>query len=200
MSNNSLLKGLNKYLIYVAAFIVLCVIYYFQRYGGLTDQSVFIPLINIDQSLPIPPRPGINGITLSGPDIPNRKFEINTGAAGLKPLDWNHLIFIDRLATVKVFANVGADGFLTLQKIQDAGHPDAGDEIRKIMATWSYTTYKKGPIRFYINVASTGNQLIVDKNNLVLSNPSGNPVIDGQLYYTTGLNAGKVGYGTIAGN
>jgi hypothetical protein len=181
--------------------IVGGVLIYFFRFSGLSPTDFYISPFFRPDSLTIPPRPGTSGIILSGPILKDLKFEINTSAAGLRQVDWNRLIAIDRTAVVTVRAFIEANGQLRFSRkdrnITDSGHPDAGRYIEQVLSTWVYTTYKYGAIRFYFNVASTGKSLTIDASDMQMSNPSGNPVVDGRLHYVTGLSAGQVGYGTV---
>lgn len=157
-------------------------------------QYVFIPAIN-RQTEPLKlMRPGTTSIILSGPLVRNCVFEINPAAAGLRPLDWVELTSLDRMTDVIVTATVGRDGALSITRINDRGHPEAGQYIRERLSTWVYTTCKHGIIRFWFNAGAL--QITIDATQLVVSNPAGAPVNDGQMHFVIGGGV-RIQYGVF---
>ncbi|RPH90324.1 MAG: hypothetical protein EHM72_19270, partial [Calditrichaeota bacterium] len=143
-------------LLYYAAptiiLIALSLLFTF-RYRGLERQGAFIPSFAKPDTLLPPPRPGIQGIIISGPVIEDLTFQINPSAPALAPLDWNLLVGMDPTARVMVKAFVARDGSLLLSRadgdIRDSGHPRAGEYIESVLRNWTYFPYKTGTIRFF---------------------------------------------------
>lgn len=174
------------------------------RFSGLEEEAVYIPSFTKIDTLKIPPRPGIQGVVISGPVISDLIFDINLKAADIQPLDWNKLKTIDRTAEVTVRAKVAADGRLIIKRDQgdilDRGHPDAGREIEKSLSTWVYFPYREGDIFFYFNVPSKGlKKVIIDATKLKRSKkiPKKNEVQNGLLHYIKGLDQSEIGYSSV---
>ena len=186
------------------AIILLFGMLYVFRYSGFEKDDVFIPPLAKSDNLKIPPRPGIQGIVITGPIIEDLIFDIDLSAAGLKALNWDRLVGIDRTARVTIRATVNKRGKLLFRRrnndIKDSGHPDAGRYIEEVLSTWTFFPYKTGTIRFYFNVASKGKKLTIDTRNLEKNSdiPGKIRVLDGRMFYITGLDIGEVGYGTVS--
>ena len=174
------------------------------RFSGLEEEDIHIPPFTKIDTLKIPPRPGIQGVVISGPVITDLIFDINLKAADIQPLDWNKLVSIDRTAEVTVRARVAADGRLIIKRDQgdilDRGHPDAGREIEKSLSSWVYFPYKEGLILFYFNVPSKGTKkVIIDATKLKRNKkvPEKKEVLNGLLHYIRGLDQSEIGYSSV---
>lgn len=197
-------QRIKKYIFYLWLFLVVAaialLILYNLRYAGLGTRTAYIPPFTKPDTLKIPPRPGVQGIVISGPVIEDLIFDIDLRAAGIKPLDWNRLTDIDRTADVTVRARVAQSGALLIERaegdIKDHGHPDAGQYIERILNTWVYLPRKQGTIIFYFNAPSRGKKLIIDSSRLMKNDniPDKVDVRDGLLYYINNLDREEVGY------
>ncbi|MCD6167452.1 hypothetical protein DRQ12_09870 [candidate division KSB1 bacterium] len=160
---------------------------------GLPYDEMFLSSYALVDSLEIPPRPGIAGIIITGPKIEPVYFKIDVQRAGLRKLDWDEIVAWDRTADVKIRATITDDGSLVFDEVTDVycpGHTSAGRIIASVVKTWAYTPYKTGTIRFWFNVASTGQKLTIDVRGLKRKPgiPGKIDVFNGLLYYIDGLS------------
>jgi hypothetical protein len=191
--------------------IVICIILIIAVYGiiewlfwkHLPDNGIGIASIGAEDTLAVPPRPGIQGIVITGPKIKDLVFEIDGRKAGLKQLDWRRLEAIDRVADVKIRARITEDGRLEFRRengdIRDEGHPHAGRMIESVVESWAYTPYKTGTIRIWFNVGSKGRKLVIDKSGLIKKDsiPDIVKVYDGLLYYISDIEPSDVRYAKV---
>lgn len=131
---------------------------------------------------PVPTRPGIGDIIISGPKIEPLIFSVDP-SYGI-PLDWSLLREKHPSADVIVYGYINSNGFLLINKIDAIGQPKAGKIIFQAIKTWKYKAFKIGEIKFYFNLPSEGRKFIIDTQNL-----NRNPAIadfieiyDGRLY------------------
>jgi len=187
-------------LIYLVVFLVLLLFFYSVRIILLhrlpPDNSV-IPLAAIEEKISIPPRPGVEGIMITGPVVKDLIFQIDTKTSQLRKLNWNRIEMIDKTADVKIRASVLRNGELEFNPITDVispGHSYAGNEIAKVIKTWKYVPYKHGRIYFWFNFPSSGVKLTVDTHELVRNEeiPKRYFVRNGLLFYIDGLSLSKV--------
>ncbi len=200
--------NIKKYIFYLWLLLVVLavalLILYNLRYTGMEARDTFIPPFTKPDTLKIPPRPGVQGIVISGPVIEDLIFDIDLRAAGIRPLDWNRLTEIDRTADVTVRARVAQSGALLFNRdqgdIKDHGHPDAGQYIERILNTWVYLPRKQGTIIFYFNVPSRKKKLTIDSSRMDKSDniPDKVDVRDGLLYYINNLDRERVGYSRLS--
>ncbi len=158
---------------------------------GLPEDSVQIPFSEVEKQLEIPPRPGIRGIEISGPEIKAKRFEIDLSRSDLKELDWQQLLAVDPHAQIIVSGFVDNQGRLTFTQrdVRMEGHPLAGIMIEQALKTWMYTPFKTGPIVFTFNLPSEGRKVLVDASGLRRRKtiPEEVPLLNGQLYYVEGI-------------
>ena len=149
----------------------------------------------IEERLEIPPRPGIQGIVITGPEILPLKFSILSNP-GAMFLNWNALMRVDPNTDVKVTARIDAHGRLVFSQadILMEGHTEAGLMIQRALKTWMYRPYKLGTIRFWFNLPSKGKKLIIDTSGLVRNEgiPSYVPIYTGRLYLIDGIPFNEV--------
>ena len=147
------------------------------------------------ESIKIPPRPGLQGITITGEVIQPLVFSI-IGKATVTALDWNRL---NSHAVVKVTARIDGRGRLFINEMRSGGHTEAGLLIQDALQTWIYTPYKTGIIKFFFNLPSKGKKIIIDTSGLKRKNdiPPDKPVYDGHVYFINGVNPSEVGIGTF---
>lgn len=162
----------------------------------LPVDSVQIPLSEIEKQPEIPPRPGIQGIEISGPEIKAKRFEMDLSRSGLENLNWHQLIAVDPHAQVIVNGNINSQGQLVFSQrdIRMEGHPQAGVMIERALKTWVYTPFKTGRIVFTFILPSEGKKLLIDGSNLQRKNtiPDEVPVLDGMLYHIEGVSQQEV--------
>ncbi|GBD93594.1 hypothetical protein BMS3Abin05_01178 [bacterium BMS3Abin05] len=163
----------------------------------LPPDEMMIPLNALEDKIPIPPRPGIQGIIITGPLIKDLVFQINTKSSMLRKLNWKRIEAIDKTADVKVRLRVLKDGSIEFNPVTDVispGHSYAGSKIAKVIETWRFTPYKSGEIRFWFNFPSRGVKLTIDTHNLFRNEdiPKKYFVRNGLLFYIEGLEASKV--------
>jgi hypothetical protein len=74
------------------------------------------------------------------------------------------------------------------------GHTEAGMMIQHVMRTWFYAPYKTGRIRFWFNLPSRGEKLIIDVRGLGRKEtiPVQIPVYNGQLHYIEGIPVNEI--------
>ena len=135
-------------------------------YFGLAPDVVDLPYFEISQKLEVPPRPGIQGIEITGEIITPVKFEIDISKPGLRDIDWTRLWAMDQGTDVRVTGHIDRRGHLTIAAFDDGGHTQAGKLIRDAMKTWIYKPYLSGTIRFWYNLPSTGSKVLVDVSKL----------------------------------
>lgn len=199
----TLKRVLVRLVILIAVLIFAVALMIVFRYCGLDSEKVSVKAFARPDSLTIPPRPGIQGVVISGPILKDLVFDIDLSAAGLTALDWNRLENIDRTAVVSIRAKVNTRGELMFDRmandIKDSGHPDAGRYIERVLSSWVYFPYKSGDISFYFNVASRGSKLIIDAHELEQADHIDDLIYvkNGLLYYIDGLSSRDVKYGTI---
>ena len=160
---------MNKYIPIIIILIMLIgifVLLHYLRWRGLEDSFVQLPSFPVEDTLKIPPRPGIQGIILSGPEIEDLVFQIDLSTPNLEELNWDELVAIDRNTDVKVKCFIDIRGKLLINKKSGAGHPSATKYIQNILSTWGYFPYKTGIIKFYFNAPSKTKKLIIDRNGL----------------------------------
>lgn len=187
-------------LIYFIVILVLLFFFYGLRLillHRLPPDNSMIPLAAFEEKIPIPPRPGIEGIIITGPIIKDLVFQIDTKTSQLRKLNWERIESIDKTADVKIRATVLRNGELQFDPITDVispGHSYAGNEIAKVIETWKYTPYKHGQIYFWFNFPSSGVKLTVDTHRLVRNEdiPKKYYVRQGLLFYINGLSFSKV--------
>jgi hypothetical protein len=172
----------------VFAAILICRILQWSR---LPDDSIILPVSDIENQPEIPPRPGIQGIEISGPEIKAKRFEIDMSRSGLESLNWNQLMAVDPHAQIIVYGSINNQGQLVFsaRDVRSEGHPQAGVMITRALKTWIYTPFKSGTVTFTFNLPSEGKKLIIDggllkrKNNIPLEVP----ILDGQMYHIDGV-------------
>ena len=157
----------------------------------LPFDAVLIPPIEYRERLEIPPRPGIQGIVITGPTIESLFFSIDLTKAGVRSLDWRRLQAIDPHADVKVNCRIGDQGQLWFSQddVLMGGHTEAGMIIQRTLKTWMYTPFKTGVIRFWFNLPSKGRKLIIDTSGLRRKPqiPEYVPIYDGKIHLVDGL-------------
>ena len=186
--------------IYLLIFFVFLFFFYGVRMimlHRLPPDNSMIPLTALEEKIPIPPRPGVEGIIITGPVIKDMIFQIDTKTSQLKKLNWMRIESIDKTADVKIGATVLRNGNLEFNPITDVispGHSYAGNEIAKVIETWKYTPYKHGRIYFWFNFPSRGVKLTIDTHELVRNEdiPKKYYVRQGLLFYIDGLSLSKV--------
>ncbi|MCD6117323.1 hypothetical protein J7K93_09930 [bacterium] len=147
------------------------------------------------ESIKIPPRPGLQGITITGEVIQPLVFSI-IGKATVTALDWNRL---NSHAVVKITAWIDERGRLFINEMRSGGHTEAGLLIQDALQTWIYTPYKTGIIKFFFNLPSKGKKLIIDTSGLRRKDdiPPDKPIYDGHVYFINGVKPSEVGIGTF---
>ena len=159
---------------------------------GMPEDTVQIPPSEIEKQPEIPPRPGIQGIEISGPEIKTKRFEIDLSRSDLESLDWKRLVAVDPHTQIIVAATIDNQGNLSFSQrdVRMEGHPQAGVMITTAMRTWVYTPLKTGSIVFTFNLPSEGKKLLIDASGLrrKASISMEVPVLDGQLVFINGIN------------
>ncbi len=163
----------------------------------LPQDNIMIPLTSIEEKIPVPPRPGVKGIIITGPVIQDLVFQVDFKQSQIKKLNWKRIEKIDPTADVKIRAKVLPTGELVFNPVTDVfspGHSYAGSEIAKIVQTWRFTPYKHGEIRFWFNFASRGVKLTIDVHDLRRNAdiPEKYFVKNGLLFYVKGLQPARV--------
>jgi hypothetical protein len=170
----------------------------------LPEDNLMVPLTSIEEKIPIPPRPGVKGIIITGPVIKDLVFQIDFKSSRVKKLYWKRIERIDPTADVKIRAKVLPNGNLQFNPVNDVfspGHSYAGSEIAKVVQTWRFTPYKHGEIRFWFNFPSRGVKLTVDVHDLRRNPdiPEKYFVKNGLLFYVEGLKPSRVNqFGRVA--
>ena len=187
-------------IIYFAILLIILIFFYAVRLfllHQLPPDNSMIPLTALEERISIPPRPGVEGIIITGPAIKDLIFQIDTKTSQLRKLNWKRIESIDKTADVKIRATVLRNGELEFNPITDVispGHSYAGNEIAKIIGTWKYSAYKHGQIYFWFNFPSRGVKLTVDTHELVRNEdiPKKYFIKNGLLFYINGLSISKV--------
>ena len=151
------------------------------------------------EELEIPPRPGVQGIVITGPRIKPLFFSIDLSRAGVRPLNWDQLRLVDPYADVKITANIDHRGRLLFSQrdVFMEGHTKAGMMIQQAMKTWKYTPFKSGVIKFWFNLPSKGKKVIINTNELRRKSnvPDHIPTYDSQIHLIEGIRAGDIQIG-----
>jgi len=187
-----------KYIsILILCILIIVAIYIILEYDNIPSDMVLIPSYNPPEP-PQPIRPGIGDITITGPERKPLLFTIDL-SSNSNSINWQKLMSSDPTATVTVYGYIDNNGKFYIKELDDAGHTNVGKIINEAMATWRYTFYKIGKIRFYFNLPSKEAKLIID-----LSDIDRNPVIaefipiqNGKLYNIPELPPGLINYGSI---
>jgi hypothetical protein len=179
-----------------AALLILWIAAHFWYLSRLPDDALEVPYSVVELQPEIPPRPGIRGIEISGPEIKARRFEIDLSRSGLESLNWAQLMSVDPHAQIIVYGSINNQGQLSFspRDVRSEGHPQAGVIITRALKTWMYTPFKSGGITFTFNLPSEGKKLIIDGTLLSRRSavPIEVPILDGQLYSIDGLPVQEV--------
>ena len=169
------------------------------RMWRMPYDEVEIPPIGIREHLDIPPRPGIQGILISGPTIEPLIFSIDLSKAGVRTLEWQRLQTIDPHTDVKVSGHIDTQGrlFIADRDVLMGGHTEAGMLIRQAMRTWMFTPFKGGRIRFWFNLPSKGKKLIIDTDGLMRARniPIHVPIFEGRIHLIEGISPSDIQMG-----
>jgi hypothetical protein len=170
--------------------------FYFSR---LPDDFVQLPVSVQEEFIEAPPRPGIQGIVITGPVIEPLFFSIDLSQGSVRALDWGRLMAIDPHADVKIACQVDDRGrlFFAQKDVLMGGHTKAGMMIQQAMKTWVFKPYKSGNLRFWFNLPSKGKKLLIGTREMVRRSdiPAHIPVYDGQLHLIQGISAEEIGVG-----
>jgi hypothetical protein len=151
------------------------------------------------EKLTIPPRPGVKGIEITGPQIQPLFFSVDLSRAGIRTLDFRQLQLIDPHADVKVSGSIDPQGRLIFSQkdILMEGHTEAGMMIQRALKTWIYTPYKLGTIRFWFNLPSKGKKVIIDIKDLQRKDsiPRHVPIYTGQVHMMDGIASNDIQVG-----
>jgi hypothetical protein len=165
----------------------------------LPYDEVEIPPLGIREHLDIPPRPGVQGILISGPTIEPLIFSIDLSKAGVRTLEWQRLQSIDPHTDVKITGHIDNQGrlFISDRDVLMGGHTEAGLMIRQAMRSWMYTPFKNGTIRFWFNLPSKGKKLIIDTEGLTRTRdiPVHVPIFEGRIHLIEGISLGDIQMG-----
>ena len=163
----------------------------------IESTRIDVPVLTMEKKLDIPPRPGVQGIVITGAEIQDLYFEIDQDKSDITPLNWENLKIKDPNTDIKITYRVNDSGRLIFQEIQDVGHGDAGNMIRKTMDTWLYKPYKTGTIRFWFHLQSKGTKLWVDVSKLKRKPdiPSEIEVYNGQIHFINGISSKDIRLG-----
>lgn len=174
-------------------FGLFCLIFVYRLYliWKLPYQTMRLSSQGFEEKMEIPPRPGIQGIVITGPRIEPLYFSIDLSKPGIQPLDWKKLMMVDSHADVKIQCQVNEHGRLIFSQkdVLMEGHTEAGMMIQRAMKTWIFKPYKKGPMRFWFNLPSKGEKLSIDVRRLEIreSIPKEIPVYNGKLHLVDGI-------------
>lgn len=174
-------------------FVILTVLWLVSYLGQPVD-SLILPEFEISQELDIPPRPGVQGIEISGPLIQPVTFAIDASRPGLRRIDWDRLMAIDPGTDIKVTVSINRRGQLTVDTFDDGGHTQAGRYIQSALQTWMYKPYLTGKARFWFNLPSRGKKIMVDLSNLKRSPivPDHVPLLYGRVHLIENAPRGSV--------
>jgi hypothetical protein len=165
----------------------------------LPETNIQVSYAGQEKKLTIPPRPGIKGIEITGPQIQPLFFSIDLSRAGVHSLDFLQLQLTDPHADVKVTCTIDDQGRLLFSQkdILMEGHTEAGLMIQKALKTWIYTPYKQGTIKFWFNLPSKGKKVIINLNGLKRKDsiPRHIPIYTGQIHLIDGLKNSELQIG-----
>jgi hypothetical protein len=165
----------------------------------LPSDYIKISSFGIEEKMQIPPRPGVQGIVITGPIIEPLYFSIDLSKAGVRELNWRKLQQIDAHADVKISCVINEKGYLVFSQsdVLMEGHTEAGMMIQRVLKTWIFTPYKTGIIRFWFNLPSKGEKLIIDTSGLERKRTidSDIPIYNGRLYYIEGIPTNEIQVG-----
>ncbi len=158
----------------------------------LPESEITIPPIDGERELEIPPRPGIQGLVITGPVVKPLFFSVDLSKSGIRPLDWHQLQTIDPHTDVKINCRVDEQGRLIFSRddVLMGGHTEAGMMIQQALRTWTYTPLKTGSIQFWFNLPSKGKKLIIDMHDLKRREtvPPDIPIYNGHMYLINGIS------------
>ena len=158
--------------------------------------EVRIPPVVYGQKLEIPPRPGIQGIVITGPRREPLFFSVDISKAGIQSLNWQDLEALDPLADVKVNCFVDERGQLSFSQndVRMGGHTEVGMRIQRALKTWMYKPFRTGMIQFWFNLPSKGRKLVIDTNGLrrKAGIPEDVPILFGQIHLVEGIPSNQV--------
>ena len=180
---------------WILAITLLCILVFIvwreSSLRRLPFDEVRLPLMEYEEKLEIPPRPGIQGIVITGPTIESLFFSLDLTKAGVRSLDWRRIMTIDPHADVKIECRIDEQGQLwfSQEDVLMGGHTEVGLIIQRALKTWMYTPLKTGIIRFWFNLPSKGRKLIIDTNGLRRKPEIHEyvPIFDGQLHLVEGI-------------
>ncbi|MBN2029350.1 hypothetical protein JW824_03810 [bacterium] len=158
----------------------------------LPESQITIPPIEGERELEIPPRPGIQGLIITGPVVKPLYFSVDLSKSGIRSLDWRQLQTIDPHTDVKINCQIDEQGRLVFSRddVLMGGHTEAGMMIQQALRTWIYTPLKTGPIQFWFNLPSKGKKLVIDMGDLRRKEniPPHIPIYNGQMYLIDGIS------------
>ena len=162
----------------------------------LPFDDVRIPMMEMEEMLEIPQRPGVQGIVISGPTIEPLVFAIDLTKAGVRTLDWRQLQVVDPHTDVKISCEIDNQGrlFFSQKDVLMGGHTEAGMMIQRVLKTWIYTPFKSGTIRFWFNLPSKGKKLLIDTSDLNRRTdiPGHIPIYDGRMHLIEGIQTSDI--------
>lgn len=192
--------GVKKFSLILVAVVLLGVAARELWLWSIPIQEVIMPPESSEDKMEVPPRPGVQGLIISGPRIEPLYFTIDLTRTDLENLNWKRLERTDPWADIKVKCKVDEKGriFFSQEDIQMEGHPEAGLMIQQALRTWRFTPYKSGEILFWFNLPSKGRKLIIDISRLNRSPmvPEYVPIYNGKLHYIEGISPADVQIGT----
>ena len=163
---------------------------------SLPPDEVRIPPVVYGQKLEIPPRPGIQGIVITGPRKEPLFFSIDISKAGIQSLNWHDLEALDPHADVKVSCFVDDRGQLIFSQddVRMGGHTEVGMRIQSALKTWMYKPFKTGMIQFWFNLPSKGRKLVIDTSGLrrKAGIPEDVPILYGQIHLVEGIPSSQI--------
>jgi hypothetical protein len=158
---------------------------------SLPVTRVDISYLGSEEKLIIPPRPGIKGIVITGPQVQPLFFSVDLSRAGVRSLDFQQLELMDPHTDIKVNCTIDPQGRLMFSQkdILMEGHTEAGMMIQRALKTWVYTPYKMGRIKFWFNLPSKGRKVIIDLKGLKRKDsiPKHIPIYTGQVHMIDGV-------------
>ncbi|MCK5146184.1 hypothetical protein KAR48_05475 [bacterium] len=180
----------------VLGFILCTLIGYNIWQATLPYEELILPNMEISEELEIPPRPGVNGIEISGPIVQPIVFSIDASKPGMRSLDWRYLKNIDVAADVTIHINVDHEGKGTIIKSDFAGHTQAGEYIINAIKTWYYKPFMEGRIRIWFNLPSLDSRarLMIDTSQLErnASIPPHKAILFGRIHLIDKILPGEI--------
>lgn len=165
----------------------------------LPETRINVSYVGEEEKLAIPPRPGIKGIVITGPQVQPLFFSVDLSRAGVQTLDFQQLELVDPHADIKVNCTIDHQGRLVFSQrdILMEGHTEAGVMIQKVLKTWIYTPYKTGTIKFWFNLPSKGKKVIIDLKDLKRKDtiPRHIPIYTGQVHMIDGIAGQEISVG-----